>query len=115
MGGPTNHLLSDRDLGTGIGLPTTGTCDMSMLRALQRTAARASDPDCSLKEAYAHINKLCSVLGLQRDARHTSMQDLQGGSIAASKGFQGQEQSSHVCSSGLCSMQVSLFLVASSV
>ncbi len=92
MGGPTNHLLSDRDLGTGIGLPTTGTCDMSMLRALQRTAARASDPDCSLKEAYAHINKLCSVLGLQRDASTPACKIYKEAASQHPKGFKGKSR-----------------------
>ena len=68
VGGPTNHLLSDGDLETEISIPAKGTGDMSLFRALQRTAARASDPDRSLKTAYAHINKLCGALGLQRDA-----------------------------------------------
>ena len=68
VGGPTNHLLSDGGLGTEIGVATKGTGNMTMIRNLQRTAARASDPDHSLKRAYAHINKLCGALGLQKDA-----------------------------------------------
>ena len=68
VGGPTNHLLSDGGLGTEIGVATKGTGNMTMIRNLQRTAARASDPDHSLKRAYAHINRLCGALGLQKDA-----------------------------------------------
>ena len=68
VGGPTNHLLSDGGLGTEIGVATKGTGNMTMIRNLQRTAARQSDPDHSLKRAYAHINKLCGALGLQKDA-----------------------------------------------
>ncbi len=68
VGGPTNHLLSDGGLGTEIGVATKGTGNMTMIRNLQRTAARASDPDHTLKRAYAHINKLCGALGLQKDA-----------------------------------------------
>ncbi len=68
VGGPTNHLLSSGGLGTEIGVATKGTGNITMIRNLQRTAARASDPDQGLKRAYAHINKLSSALGLQKDA-----------------------------------------------
>ncbi|CAL5228963.1 g12195 [Coccomyxa viridis] len=68
VGGPTNHLLSSGGLGTEIGVATKGTGNITMIRNLQRTAARASDPDQGLKRAYAHINKLSGALGLQKDA-----------------------------------------------
>ncbi len=71
-------------------MPTTGTGNMSMFRALQRTAARASDPDRSLRKAYAHISKLCSALGLQGDASTLSCEIYKEAASHHAKGLKGK-------------------------